>query len=310
MSKKKKGIVGEIVDYVMIALSMCLGSFGWCAFLLPHKIPIGGIAGISAVVFWGFDIPVQYIYFVMNASLLLVALYILGWQFSVRTIFAVVVFTLITSLFQSILSDARLFLDQPFLACIIGGVFLGLGVGIALLYNASSGGSDVVAAMVRKYHDISLGRVILGCDLLIITGSYLILHNWENVIYGYIVLFVMTYTVDYVINGRRGSVQFFIVSSRWKEIGEAIGNEVVRGCTVIEAKGFYTGEQIGMLFVVASRSQARLVYHVIDEIDDKAFVSQAAVNAVYGMGFETMKVKKRKKQEAFSDFEIVKDIDQ
>lgn len=310
MAKKKNGIIGELADYVMIAIAMLLGSFGWCAFLLPHKIPIGGIAGISALMFWGFNIPVQYVYFAMNACLLLASLYILGWRFSVRTIFAVIVFTIFTSFVQAVLGNTQLFLDQPFLACIIGGVFLGVGVGIALLYNASSGGSDVIAAMVRKYRDISLGRVILGCDLIIITGSYLILHNWENVIYGYIVLFVMSYTVDYVINGRRGSVQFFIVSSHWQEIGEAIGNEVVRGCTVIEAKGFYTGENVGMLFVVASRSQARSVYQVIDEIDDKAFVSQGAVNAVYGMGFATMKIKKRKKQQPISDFEIVKDIDE
>jgi yitT family protein len=309
MANKKTGIIRDLSDYVIIALSMCIGSFGWCAFLLPHKIPIGGIAGISAIVFWGFDIPVQYIYFSLNACLLLAALYVLGWQFSVRTIYAVVVFTIMTSFFQSVLAHANLFLDEPFLACVIGGVFLGFGTGVALLYNASSGGSDVVAAMVRKFHDISLGRVILGCDLLIITCSYLILHNWEHVIYGYIVLFVMSFTVDYVINGRRGSVQFFIVSSHWQEIGKAIGQRVVRGCTVIEARGFYTRDKVGMLFVVASRSQARSVYRVIDEIDDKAFVSQAAVNAVYGMGFERMKTKKHKKQHEPSDIEIIKDID-
>ena len=140
----------------MIALAMVIGSFGWCAFLLPHHITIGGIAGIASVIQWGFDIPVQYTYLIINGIL------------------------------------HALFANEPFLACVVGGVLLGIGVSIALQYNASSGGSDVIAAMIHKYRDISLGRVILACDLCIITSSSLVLENWEKVIYGSIVLFVMT----------------------------------------------------------------------------------------------------------------------
>lgn len=294
MTRKKKTLSDSIKELIIIALSMVVGSLGWCAFLLPHKITIGGIPGIASVIYWAFGIPVQYMFFAINAVLLCVALRILGWRFCIRTIYAVVIFTLVTSLFQSFFAGHPLFVEEPFLSCVLGGVLLGVGMGFALLYNASSGGSDVIASIVHKYRDVSIGRVVLMCDLCIVTSSYLVLRSWEHVIYGYIVLFVLSFSVDYVINGRRGSVQFFIISDEWEEIGAAINNEVPRGCTVIDAKGFYTGKHVGMLFVIAHRTEARTIYQIIDDIDPAAFVSQGAVNGVYGIGFDRMKVSRRR----------------
>ena len=295
MVRKRKSKFRDVSEFFMIALAMVIGSFGWCAFLLPHHITIGGIAGIASVIHWGFDIPVQYTYLIINGILLFVALKILGWKFCVRTIFAVLVFASSTSILREVFAEHALFANEPFLACVVGGVLLGIGVSIALQYNDSSGGSDVIAAMIHKYRDISLGRVILACDLCIITSSYLVLENWEKVIYGYIVLFVMTYMVDYLISGMRGSVQFFVISEHWGEIGTAINNDVDRGCTLIEARGFYTGKKVGMLFIIARRSEAHPIYQVIDEIDPNAFVSQGVVNGVYGMGFDRMKVPHKKR---------------
>ena len=146
----------------MIALAMLIGSFGWCAFLLPHHITIGGIAGIASVIQWGFNIPVQYTYLIINGILLFVALKILGWKFCVRTIFAVLVFAFSTSVLREAFSNHPLFSDEPFLACVVGGVLLGVGVSIALQYNASSGGSDVIAAMIHKYRDIFARTCHLG----------------------------------------------------------------------------------------------------------------------------------------------------
>lgn len=173
----QKQLFREIKNFLIIAIAISIGCFGWCAFVLPHKIPIGGIAGLSSVLYWGTETPVQITYFVLNISLLLVALKTLGWRFCIRTIFAVVVFTVTSTIFQEMMAGNTLFPDEPFLASVIGGVLLGFGTGIALQYNASTGGSDVIAAMINKHHDVSLGKIILGCDLVIITSGYLVLHN-------------------------------------------------------------------------------------------------------------------------------------
>ena len=280
----------EFKEFLYITLTTAVGSFGWCAFLLPHKIPIGGISGLASVIFWGIDIPIEYTYFILNLILLLVALKVLGWRFCIRTIYTVFIFATLLTLFQRIFSAAPLLPTNPFLSCIIGGILMGFGMGVALQYNASTGGSDVIAAMIHKYRNVSLGKIILSCDLVIITSSYLALHNWENVIYGFVVLFVMTFVVDYVANGMNGSVQFFIVSDKWEEIGHKINNKVQRGCTVIDAHGFYTGKTVGMLFIIARRSESHSIYETVDEIDPQAFVSQSTVNGVYGVGFDRMKV--------------------
>lgn len=286
--------IREVRDYLIILAGMVLGSIGWCIFLLPNHITMGGVPGISSVVYWATGIPVHYTYFTLNAILLIAALRVLGFKFCIRTIFAVLVFTASTAIVQNLSGGQGLFTGQNLMACIVGSVLMGLGMGMALLCNASSGGSDVIASMVHKYRDYSLGHIILCVDLVIISSSYFVLRSWEQVIYGYIVLVIMSSCVDYVINGVRQSVQFFVVSDKWEEIGRAINNDIDRGCTVIDAHGFYTGKRVGMLFIIARRNESRGIFEVINDIDPNAFVSQSAVRGVYGMGFDRMKTGKIK----------------
>ncbi len=302
MTKKK--LFKELHDYIIIALAMLIGSIGWVVFLLPNDIGTGGIAGISSILYWGFKIPVQVTYLIANLILLAFALRILGWKFCVKTIYAVLLFTLFVSLVQMLTRGNGLLHDQKFMATIIGGCFLGSSVGLGLSCNGSTGGSDVIAAMINKNHDISLGHVILLCDLCIITSSYLVLKDWEQVMYGYVVLFVSSFCVDYVVNTMRQSVQFFIISDHHEEIGHAINVDAQRGCTVIDGHGFYSGKEVKMLFVLTRKSESQKIFRLIDEIDPQAFVSQSAVIGVYGLGFDRFKVgnKKEKRAEPIAAF--------
>ena len=292
---KKKSIVKELRDYLMITIAMVSYCIGWNVFLLPNNITTGGVPGISSVVYWGTGIPVQVTYFVINAFLLVAALRILGWKFCVKTIYAVVVLTSLTALARHNLADTHLLSDQPFMASIIGAIFCGSGVGLGLANNGSTGGTDIVAAIVNKYRDISLGRVIMLCDIVIITSSYLVLHNWEQVIYGYVVLMVTAFCIDQVVNSMRRSVQFFIISDKYREIASRIAVYPHRGATVIEAHGFYTGHQVKMLFIMAKRRESNTIFQIINDIDPRAFVTQTNVIGVYGEGFDKFKVHKMTK---------------
>ena len=289
--RKQRRYVSEIQDYLMIALAMIIGSVGWVIFLLPNKITTGGVAGISSILFWGTGIPVQVTYFGINALLLAVALKVLGWKFCVKTIYAVIIFTVAVSILQELTSGIHLLADQPFMATITGGCFLGCSIGLGLYCNGSTGGSDVVAAIINKYRDISLGRAILICDMAIVTSSYLVLRDWEQVIYGYVELVIVSLCVDRVVNSIRSSVQFFIISEKPEEIGQLINADAQRGCTIINSEGFYSGTQVKMLFVLARQSESQRIFSIIDEVDPHAFVSQSAVIGVYGNGFDPFKVK-------------------
>lgn len=283
----------EILDYVMITVGMLSYCIGWTIFLLPNNISTGGVAGLSSIIFWGIGAPVQTTYFITNAILLAFALKILGLKFCIKTIFGVVVLTTFVSIFRNTFPNPTILTDEPFMASIIGACFCGVGIGYGLLYNGSTGGSDIVAAIVNKYHEISLGRVILLCDMTIVTLSYVVLHSWEQVIYGYVTLIITSFVLDQVVNSGRRSVQFLIISEKYEEICERITAEPPhRGCTLIDARGYYHTSSMKVLIVVVKIREARLLYRMINEIDEHAFVTQTAVMGVYGKGFDKFKVKK------------------
>lgn len=289
----KKTFYNEARDYLMITIAMMSYCMGWTIFLLPNSITTGGVPGIASIVYWGTGIPPQITYFAINAVLLVAALKTLGLKFCIKTIYAVLVLTALTSLFSSDAVSLHLLADQPFMASIIGAIFCGAGIGLGLSFNGSTGGTDIVAAIVNKYRDISLGRVIMLCDIIIITSSYIVLRNWEQVIYGYVVLMVSAFTVDQVVNSMRRSVQFFIISDKYQEIASRIAVFPHRGATVIEAHGFYTGREVKMLFIMAKRRESNTIFSIINEIDPNAFVTQTNVIGVYGEGFDKFKVKNK-----------------
>ena len=249
MTRKSK--LHEVRDYVIIALAMLIGSIGLNVFLLPNHITMGGIGGIASILCWGFGIPVSVSYFALNAFLLLIAFRILGWQFCVKTLYAISLFAISTRIIENYGGTITLLHDQPFMATVVGAFFMGGSAGLGLSCNGSTGGSDTVAAMINKYYNISLGHAILICDLLIVTSSYFVLKSWEMVIYGYVCLFVSSLCVDHVINTLRRSVQFFIISDKYLELSAAINTAADRGCTVMDGHGCYSGKDVHMLFVLA-----------------------------------------------------------
>ena len=296
-SLSRQVLLRETRDYLMIALGMILYGIGWTVFLLPNDITTGGVPGIASIVFWATGFPVQYTYFLINAVLLMLALKILGFKFSIKTIFAVFTLTFFLSLIQELTAGMHLLQDQPFMACVLGASFCGSGIGIAFSSNGSTGGTDIIAAIINKYRDITLGRVMMICDMIIITSSYFVLKDWEKVeygfVYGFVTLYVCSFVLDQIVNSARQSVQFFIISKKYQEIGKEI-NALHRGVTVIDATGLYTGQEQKMMFVLAKKRQSTTIFRIINDIDPTAFVSQSAVIGVYGEGFDHFKLKKSK----------------
>lgn len=289
-----KSIYRTVRDYAIIAIAMIMGVIGLNLFLVPNEITMGGTMGVAEIVYWGTGIQTQYTYFAINAALLIAALKVLGWRFCVKTVYAVVVFTVASSVFQWLgFANAHLLADQKFMACIVGGVFMGTSVGLGLSAGGSTGGSDVVAAIIHKYRDVSLGHIILFCDFAIITSSYVVLHDWEKVLYGYVLLFIVSFCVDYVVNSLRRSVQFLIISKKWEEIGEAINKIADRGCSTLNGNGFYSKRDIKVIFCIAKKSESSMIFDLVDEIDPDAFVAQSSVIGVYGQGFDRVRVRKK-----------------
>lgn len=284
-------VLREIRDYLMIALGITLYAVGWNVFLLPNDITTGGVPGIASIVYFASGFPVQYTYFAINFLLLMLSVYVLGWKFSIKTIYAVFMLTFMTSVIGQFTTGTSLLHDQPFMACVIGASFCGAGLGVTFSSNGSTGGTDIIAAIINKYRDVTLGRVILACDVVIISSSYFVLQDWEKVVYGYATLYICSFVLDQVVNSARQSVQFFIISQKPEEIGHMINSNPHRGVTVINATGFYSGKEQKILFVLAKKRESPIIFRLIKDIDPEAFVSQSAVIGVYGNGFDKIKSK-------------------
>jgi len=263
---------------------------GWVGFLIPNEITTGGVTGISALIYYGTGIPISVSYFVINVLLLLAAIKVLGLQFCIRTIFSVIVCSSFLSILPLFIKDA-LVDEQPFMSAIIGGILCGSGIGLVFVSNGSTGGTDIIAAIVNKYKDVTLGRMIMICDVFIISSCYFIFHDWRRVIFGFVTLFIIGVVLDWIINSARQSVQFFIFSKKYDEIADRIIKDADRGVTVLDGTGWYSKANVKVLVVLAKKRQSLDIFRLVKRIDPNAFISQSSVIGVYGEGFEKLKVK-------------------
>ena len=175
---------------------------------------------------------------------------------------------------------------QEFMACVVGAGLLGFGIGIVFCNNGSTGGTDIIAWIINKYKDVTLGRMMMYCDIVIISSCYFIFHDWKRVLFGFCVLFIMSIVIDYVINSTRQSVQFLIFSRKHDEIAEGITKQIDRGVTLLDGTGWYSKQNIKVVVVLAKKSQSLDIFRLVKDIDPNAFISQSNVVGVYGEGFD------------------------
>ncbi len=298
-----KKILGEdprslLRDYAQIILGIFIYTLGYTCFLLPYQIITGGLSGVSTIIYYVAGIHPNLTYLCINGVLILLAGRIMGWRYMVRTLVATFVISFFIGTMQEYLTVAgpdgkeqlRMIIgDQKFMACVIGGIMEGLGLAIVFLAGGSTGGTDIIASSINKYRNISLGRLLLFIDVVIIAGSFLLFRNLEIMVIGYVTMFISMNFLDFVINGARQSVQFIIVSSKPEEIAHEINVRLDRGVTILYGEGFYTKEKRQVLLILAKKYESRQIFMLIKQIDGNAFVSMSNVEGVFGEGFDTIK---------------------
>lgn len=290
MSVSKRQVWRTTRDYFLITFGMALYAFGFTAFILPEKVVIGGLAGIGTIIYFLTGIPVAISQYALNLTLLAIAYKVVGKKFVIGTIYGATMISVWIGILQPIMADVHI-ISEPFMNILLGGICAGAGVGIAFTHNGSSGGTDIVAAMVSKHTNVSVGRTMLYTDFVIISSSYFIFGRLDLVVYGFVVLAVTSYTADMIINTNRQAVQFTIFSPHWREIATAINNEANRGCTVLKGTGWYSKHEVMVLLVMCRKIESVTIFRIIKSIDREAFITQANVNGVYGKGFDEVKVK-------------------
>ena len=282
-----KKIFSLIQMYTVMVIGLALYAFGVTAFLLPVKITAGGVTGISMLIFYATGLPMGYPYFAINTFLVILAIRILGTSFGLKTIFSMVVISLLFNIMQVLIKEPLI--KDMFLSSVLGGILCGVGLGITFNQGGSTGGTDIIAMIINKYRNVSPGKIILYCDVIIITSSFLVLSSVEKLVYGYVTMWIVAYSIDAFLTGAQQSVQLFIFSEKYEQIADFINTESRRGLTIIEGTGWYTKKQVKMIMTVVRKRESPQIFQKIKEIDPEAFISQGSVMGVYGKGFDEIR---------------------
>lgn len=306
MSKNKRSnILRDVRDYSMIMVGLIFYAIGFTAFILPHQIVIGGMAGLGTLVYFASHqlIPVAVTMYGVNIILVLCGLKVLGRDFTIRTVFGATMASIFIGLLEGYFTSHPPLIQETSMSIILGAILCGLGIGTIYIHNGTSGGTDIVAAMVTKVSNVSVGRTMMIVDMSIVALTFFLPFNGDmeqriqntvpRIIYGWVIIFIYSYITDLLINTNRQATQFIIFSHKWKEIADLINTQAHRGVTVFDGQGWYTKHEVKVLMVWCRKIEAVSIFRIIKSVDEDAFISQANVNGVYGRGFDKMKIKSK-----------------
>lgn len=294
--KEQSKLLTTLKEYIIMTIGMCIYSFGWIGCVLPAKSTSGAASGLAIVISTalhntlGWDIKIGTIVLCINILLLIIAGFVLGWNFGIKTIYCIFILSMSMNCWQEIIpADDFLHIDR-FLSMIVGGVITGIGVALALMQGGSAGGTDILAMIINKFRAISYGRIIFILDLLIIASSLFVGFTIDAAIYGYIMTLVFGYTVDMILAGNKQSSQVFIISPKYEEITRVLNCELGRGVTLLDSEGGYTHTRSKMVMVVCNNRETPTILKFVKEIDPNAFMTVGSVMGVYGRGFQPIKL--------------------
>ena len=322
----QKSVWTRVKEWALVTLGILIYVTGWALFLMPNNLVGGGISGISSMIQYatGGTIQMGYTYFVLNAILIVAAVFVIGMGFGAKTIFAIILASLglrfLPTLIPPEIIQTLALQNGKLMSTLCGGLMVGIGIGMSISNGGSTGGTDIIALIYTRYRNVSPGKVILYLDFVIIlstllvpsfvpdldpeTGKQLLGPDGEplahlmpfaekvtTAVYGLILVTVNGYVIDMYLSGSRQSVQLFILSKHYAEIADSITRDLHRGVTVLDGKGWYSQEPTEVLMVITRKTDLNLMLRYIKAKDPEAFLCVSSVNGVYGRGFESIKGK-------------------
>jgi uncharacterized membrane-anchored protein YitT (DUF2179 family) len=288
-----------IREYLLITIGLLVYVAAWTTFLIPNHLVGGGVTGISTLIYYATGLPISVSFLAFNSVLIIAGLKTIGWKFGIKTIYGVIMtsiaFQVMPNIIPMDLINAMALDNGKLISSLLGAAVAGFGVGTVIAQGGSTGGTDILAQIIGKYKNISPGRIMMSCDLVIIGSSFFVSQEptvglkLAVVLYGYLIIGLSSYTVDTVLSGAKRSIQYFIFSHKYQEIADRISTDLHRGVTVISSQGWYTRSEQKVLLVIVRRTESKAIAKIVKEIDKEAFISMGSVTGVYGAGFEVLK---------------------
>lgn len=270
----------NIFSYLQIIVGCILGGAAYPLFLTPGNIAPGGLTGLAMVINYLFHWPVGTVTLILNVPLFIFGWKFMGKRFILRTLIATLLFSLLIDLLP-----LKPLTDDPLLSAIFGGVLLGIGLGLILRGEATTGGTDMLARMIhRSVPAISTGMFLMALDCAVVIVAAVAI-GITQALYAIICIYISSKVIDTVMIGFSGNKACFIISTRSEVIMNRILTEMERGVTKLSAKGGYTGEDRPTLMCVVSRMEVTAIKNIVRDEDENAFMIVVDAHEAIGDGF-------------------------
>ena len=288
---QKRQMMLMLKDYFFILVGICSYAIGYSGFILPEQVVMGGVTGISTILFYAWDWNPAVMIWVINAGLLAIAFRFINREFTLRTIVGVTMLSVMIAVTKSIFEAYPLITpgEDKFMHVLIGALLGGIGLGLVFVHNGSTGGTDIVVALINKFSRMSLGRAMQLVDGCVICSSYILFHSFELIVYGVVFTMVLSFMLDYVVNGSRQTVQFLIITKRYEEMADAMNQKLQRGVTILHGEGWYSKKDVEVVMVLCRKYESQYAFNLIKSIDPNAMVSQTFCHGVFGEGFDKIR---------------------
>ncbi|WP_019913250.1 YitT family protein [Paenibacillus sp. HW567] len=270
-----------IQRFVMIVLGAAMMSVALEIFLVPNQLIDGGITGISIMFSHIFNIPLGILLTLLNLPFLVIGYKQIGKTFALSTLFAVVLMSIGTQLLHPVAPLT----GEPLLAAVFGGVILGVGVGLVVRYGGSLDGTEIVAILIAKKLPFSVGEVVMFFNVFILTGAGFVF-GWNNAMFSLIAYYIAFKMIDITLEGLDQSKSVWIISDKYRDIGEALTERLGRGVTYLDGEGGFSGENKKVIFVVITRLEEAKLKSIVEDWDSDAFIAIGNIHDVKGGRFK------------------------
>lgn len=283
--KEKISIKKFIFEVFEELIGAAIMAFGISLFLLPTQLSSGGFSGIATLAYYLLNLPMGTTILILNIPLFLFAFLKLGKSFFIKSIIGTVSLSGFIDMFDKIAS----FTEDRFLACIYGGIIIGIGTAFILKANASTGGSELISNILKNYNpNIKIGSIIVIIDVMVVFLNVIAFKNIEIGLYSAIDIYIMGKVIDIIVEGIYFTKLIMIVSNKNEKISEQIGKTIQRGSTGLYGKGMYNNDDKLILMCAVSRNDINKIKKIVKEVDSKAFMIITNSREVVGLGFKKL----------------------
>ncbi len=314
MKISSRDILVGIKEYILMTFGMFCYAFGWLMCVLPAGGMGGGAAGLATLInailpdsLTGF-LTIGTLVLIINIILLILGVMIVGWKFGIKTLYCILMMSVMFNLVESymppmLVYDMMAKVDaHNLLLVVVGAASCGLGIAVSFMQGGSTGGTDIVAMIINKFRTVSYGKVLLMTDCGILIGSLFLTTVLDNgtvieplsdlafarMIYGFIMIAVIGYTVDFVQSGNQQSNQIMIFCKDYEAMANMIMTKANRGATLIDAMGSFSKTPSKAVMVVCRKRDTSTILKFVREEDPNAFITVGSVMGVYGQGFDAL----------------------